>query len=432
MISASCAFAHAPLLKGYLRYSKRIEADIRKTTVSSFTAHEGCEFNSLVVTSHLTVARQVLGLKNCRNEPRTWHDWLVSNGRHCSLPSSPALCRQGVLRLSRKYRFESKWRLICIDFGINVASLCARAQLPSSIFDSDDVWLNRAEFNRLWHALEAETGDPLIGLRIGQWIASETYEPCMVAAYCAANLMQALDSLSDYNKVVSPFSWRTEVTPYSLEISIGDARDTAEGPVNGQAEVAIFASLVHSLRRATRDASICPLRVQLSMPFPDLKPLRAFFGVEPLIQGPASICIAAQDSTRPFLTHKPMFWRFLAPALRLGMQSAQQQEGTVEVVRQCLVELLPLGRTQIGDVATELGIGVRTLQRRLAVEDESFQSILRTTRERLTKQYLQDGDLSVEQISTLLGFESANSLYRAFQKWTGTTPEAFRESTRGA
>lgn len=317
-----------------------------------------------------------------------------------------------------------------IDFGINPDALCRRAQLPPSIFESRDVWLERAEFTRLWAAMQAESGDPLIGLRVGQWMATDTYEPCVVAAYCSANLTHALRSMVDYSKVVSPVSLRIEETPYSLEVIVGDRNADSEGPVSPQAEVAVLAAILHSLRRATRDPSICPLRVQLSTSLPHLEPLRTFFGVEPLIQGPASLSIAAQDSKRPFLTHKPLFWRFLAPALRLGMQGAQQQDGTVEVVHQCLVELLPLGRTQIGDVATELGIGVRTLQRRLAVENESFQSILRSTREQLTKQYLQDGELSVEQISTLLGFESANSLYRAFQKWTGVTPEAFRESVR--
>lgn len=140
--------------------------------------------------------------------------------------------------------------------------------------------------------------------------------------------------------------------------------------------------------------------------------------------------IALADTRRPFLTHKPLFWRFLAPALRAKLNSESDGKRTVEVVRNCLVELLPLGRTQIGDVATELGVGVRTLQRRLAVENESFQTILRSTREHLAKQYLQDGELAIDHIATLLGFETPNSLYRAFHKWTGMTPEVFRENNR--
>lgn len=335
----------------------------------------------------------------------------------------------GDLSLSLKYRFESQWRLLAIDFGINADALCQRAKLSSSIFDSTNVWLNREEFGRFWEALEAETADPMVGLRIGQWLANETFEPCVVAAYCSSDLMHALESIVDYTNVVSPAGLQTEVTPYSVEVQVGEDPD---GPINFQAKIAAITALVQLLRRATRDNAIRPLRLALGSQVVDLAPYRSYFGIEPSMEGPTSISIAAADSRRRFLTYKPLFWRFLAPALRAGLQSERDETHSVEVVRQCLVELLPLGRTQISDVATELGIGVRTLQRRLAVEKESFQSILRVTREEMAKQYLQDGELAVDHISTLLGFESANSLYRAFQKWTGMTPDAFREAHRGS
>lgn len=333
--------------------------------------------------------------------------------------------------MTRKYRLESKWRLAAIDFGISLAALTQRAGLPEDVFDSNNVWLSRAEYNRLWEAFEVEMQDPLVGLRMGQWVAADTYEPGVVAAYCSANLAHALESLVDYARFVSPVGIRIETSPYALDIIVGDDGKGIEGPTSLQGEISLLAGILYSTRRATRDPSITPIRLEISKAVPAPAPLQAYFGVEPVLGlGMSRMSVALQDVHRPFLTHKPLFWRFMAPALRAGMKSLPDLNGTVEVVQQCLVELLPLGRTQIGDVATELGVGVRTLQRRLAADDESFQSILRGTRQRLAKQYLLEGDLSVDQISSLLGFESANSLYRAFQKWTGTTPEAFREANR--
>ena len=77
-------------------------------------------------------------------------------------------------------------------------------------------------------------------------------------------------------------------------------------------------------------------------------------------------------------------------------------------------------------MAGELGIGTRTLQRRLSQEGKSFQDVLDSTRERLARHYLTKTDISAAEISFLLGFEDPNSLFRAFQRWTGTTPQAIR------
>ena len=84
------------------------------------------------------------------------------------------------------------------------------------------------------------------------------------------------------------------------------------------------------------------------------------------------------------------------------------------------------------DVARELGVGSRTLQRRLASEGTSWLHVLNQTRERLARHYFQSTDLSPTQVSFLLGFEDPNSLFRAFQRWTGTTPEVWRAEARTA
>lgn len=325
---------------------------------------------------------------------------------------------------------QSRWRLFVVDFGVNVSSLCQRANISTDIFNgTNSAWLSRIEYNRLWEALEAETADSLVGLRMGRWVASDNSDPSVVTLYCSANLTQAVECLGEYAAAVSPMTVCAKMTPFSVDIEVGRQAEDGSERVHFQPKVAILASLLECLRRATRDPSIRPQRVQLEQGARDAEAYRSFFGVEPVFGGPTQMSLSLLDAKRRFLTHKPMFWRLMAPVLQAGAGANATGGRTVEVVRQCLVEMLPMGRSQIVDVATELGVGVRTLQRRLAVEDESFQTILRGTRERLAKQYLRDGDLSVEQISVLLGFESTNSLYRAFQKWTGKTPESFRESS---
>ena len=101
-----------------------------------------------------------------------------------------------------------------------------------------------------------------------------------------------------------------------------------------------------------------------------------------------------------------------------------------EEVEEALLELLPSGRSRMADAAKELGLGDRTLQRRLASEGTSWGEVLNSTRQRLAVHYFESTDLSATEVGFLLGFNDPNSLYRAVQRWTGKTPEVWRADAR--
>ena len=89
-------------------------------------------------------------------------------------------------------------------------------------------------------------------------------------------------------------------------------------------------------------------------------------------------------------------------------------------------DVLDLGGESLEAVCKKLGTSTRTLQRRLAEEGESFQSILSRTREALARHYLKRPELTASEISFLLGYDDPSSFIRAFNAWTGTTPEQVR------
>lgn len=82
-------------------------------------------------------------------------------------------------------------------------------------------------------------------------------------------------------------------------------------------------------------------------------------------------------------------------------------------------------------VCAKLGVSSRPLQRRLQDEGSSFQQTLDALRNSLAHHYLQNSSMSGAEISFLLGFEDPNSFIRAFQGWTGTTPQAVRGRREG-
>ncbi len=80
------------------------------------------------------------------------------------------------------------------------------------------------------------------------------------------------------------------------------------------------------------------------------------------------------------------------------------------------------------EVAAELAMSTRTLHRQLRAQGASYQEILNSTREQLARHYLRNPSLSAAEIAFLLGYEETSSFYRAFQSWTGETPEQVRRA----
>jgi len=83
----------------------------------------------------------------------------------------------------------------------------------------------------------------------------------------------------------------------------------------------------------------------------------------------------------------------------------------------------------IDTTAKVLGYSRRTLTRRLREEATSFLQIKDQLRRSLALQLLIANRLPVEAIAGRVGFVDLTTFHRAFKKWTGTTPLAYRRLT---
>src|SRR5262249_55902507 len=101
-------------------------------------------------------------------------------------------------------------------------------------------------------------------------------------------------------------------------------------------------------------------------------------------------------------------------------------------VRRAIGTDLRGGLPDLDTVATRLHVGARSLQRRLRDSGHSYQSILDQVRRDLALRYLGDRRLAISEIAFLVGFAEVTNFYRAFKRWTGTTPTEQRRRTAHA
>ncbi len=84
------------------------------------------------------------------------------------------------------------------------------------------------------------------------------------------------------------------------------------------------------------------------------------------------------------------------------------------------------GYPDLAAVAGQLHMSTRTLKRKLQHCGLSFQKLLDDSRKRDSMRLLEDPALSVEQIAVRVGYSDPANFTRAFRKWTGASPSAFR------
>jgi AraC-like DNA-binding protein len=95
-------------------------------------------------------------------------------------------------------------------------------------------------------------------------------------------------------------------------------------------------------------------------------------------------------------------------------------------VENAIAPLLPHGRASADEIARQLGMSLRTLERRLGSEGLTFTGILSELRFDLAKRYLQEGDLPISKIAWLLGYQDVGGFTHAFKRWTGKAPREAR------
>ena len=107
------------------------------------------------------------------------------------------------------------------------------------------------------------------------------------------------------------------------------------------------------------------------------------------------------------------------------LQRLHDEGGLLPEVRR-ITKLCLADTATLEHVAEVLHLSPRTLRRRLAELGTSFQMILEQLRRGRAVELLLHSTLSVEQIASELGYLDPSNFGRAFRRWTGQSPRAYR------
>jgi AraC-like DNA-binding protein len=155
---------------------------------------------------------------------------------------------------------------------------------------------------------------------------------------------------------------------------------------------------------------------------------RAFLGCEVTYGANIDeIVLPAQVNTLPIVGTDRYLHDMLVQYAEQALEARTPERTSLRSsVEHAIGALLPHGKANASQVAKELGVSQRTLASSLAAEGLTFSTVLDQSRADLAKAYLTHGDLSIAQISWLLGYREVSAFTDAFKGWYGITPAELR------
>lgn len=109
------------------------------------------------------------------------------------------------------------------------------------------------------------------------------------------------------------------------------------------------------------------------------------------------------------------------------LEKLRRGDTTAGRVRDEVATQLSTGVVSMRVTAKRMGMSVATLRRRLEGESATFAGLVDDIRRELASRYLNEQALTVSEVAFLLGFSSGAAFHRAFRRWTGGSPAAYRE-----
>lgn len=309
--------------------------------------------------------------------------------------------------------------------GLSPPVVLRQARLPATLHLREGSLVTTAQYFALMRAAEELCTDPGAGFTAVKRNDPALLPPSNLVAYYVRDYRDGLARTARFKSLFAPK--RLDIVQDGDDWIISTEWFYATESEPPLLTDITFAALMELGRRNT-GVQIVPERVELERPDDGSGVHEDYFGCPIRFGAPRNILVLrGDDLDRPFRSHNPGLLEMLSPALAAALAELTAQGSISEQVKAVMKKMLPSGRPELRDLARELGLSERTLQRRVAEEGGSLRQLLSEARRELGRQLLLEPAMDIDEVAYLLGFEDCNSFYRAFRSWEGTTPARWRQ-----
>lgn len=310
-----------------------------------------------------------------------------------------------------------------VNLGIDANEVLKRSGLePERLYKSN----LRTQFSaqpRFWQAAVELSGDPSIGLHVGEKMPIYKGQIIEYLFLSSANFGDGLRRNINYQRLVSDALQARLVEqpePYITSYFVENKF------VTSHLSEALTLGVIKGFQAFT-DGVFKPNKVLFRhSPNTDIAEYERIFQCEVKFHA---------DEFRLYFPREILDYRSLNSApelLNLHVKVADehmallQQQDFIGEVKGLIAALLESGETTLDTVAAKLDMTPRQLRHQLKTAGTSFQQVLNKHRHSLAKRLLSKTNEDISEIVYLTGFSEPSTFYRAFKRWENTTPIEYR------
>jgi AraC-like DNA-binding protein len=322
--------------------------------------------------------------------------------------------------------------IAAVDAGARMEDICHGAGIDPALVNDPQATVTLALRCRILEECERLANDPFLGLRAGQSASPMILGIAGHLMETSANMGEVFDNLARFSATFSQqisfetrrdgdrFIFQAIPTPIWEDFS----PTTIRTPVDMIFSAAIF------LFKLLNGRQVRPLAAHYRYPRPaDASVHEQHLRVAPLWNQKHNMLVMhGSDMELPVIGHNPELNLHFQRLLEERLQAMEQGSNTAAEVRRIILRHFRFSLPDLMEVAGHMHITPRTLQRRLAQEGNSFQSIVDAVKRDLSLGMLANKRLSVSEVGYKLGYGEPAAFQRAFKRWTGSTPASYRTS----
>jgi AraC-like DNA-binding protein len=313
--------------------------------------------------------------------------------------------------------------------GADVSRILHEHEIDAALLHDKDARLCASIVAELWRHASAAAGEPELPIHAAVELEWGSYRVIDMLASNANTVGEGLTLVSQYFRIIHD----TVLVPIR-ELPDG-RRALCVQDARGESIPAPYVdyTLTACLYRM-RYAGAAPIAAEMHLRRPapaDLAGHHRAFGTDLHFAADEDCAVLTEAQwAAPMSTADPLLRSVLEEHAEKLLRDLPNLQDPLRDVQQALLDAMPRGRVDLEHVARQLGVSARTLQRRLADTGTRWSELLEEARRQLSSRLLVDPSLSVDDVAVLLGYAEASAFHRAFRRWTGQTPGAFRKQRR--
>jgi len=312
-----------------------------------------------------------------------------------------------------------------VEKGASAKELAEEIGVELGVLDDPQARVALEAATRLYNEAARRTGDTAFGLHVAERSDFFAFDALGFAISTKNNLREVFEHLKSAILALQGIRIELDVVEDAACLSFEMPEESTE-PCRHRTE-AYMARIIRMMELATGTRPR-PRRVAFRHPKPsDVSEHERIF-LAPLLFGAPRNELVSEKSVLdiPLVRADLRLSQVLDQHISDLVKRMPAQQSLTDQVRRYIRDAFPRGDFGLESIGRRMGVGVRTLQRQLSAEGTSYRQIIEQARQELALRYLAETQTPIKEVAALLGYSELQAFYRAFERWTGLPPAAYR------